>query len=373
MSSEPALFQPMQIGKIGKVSHRVVMAPLTRYRNTAEHVPMDIVLEYYTQRASVPGTLLITEAIMISPQASGLPHGPGLWNEEQIAGWKKIVDAVHAKGCFLVCQLWALGRAARPALFHKEFPDYPYVSASDIPLEARPNDVPKPLTKEEIKEYLGWFHQAAKTAVDVCGFDGVEVHGASGYLPDQFLQTRSNARTDEYGGAAANRARFALEVVDALVAAVGAARVAYRFSPWSTYQDMRMADDGDVVATFAHVVDALKARHPGLAYLHYVTGTSFLNAPPKDPEDLDVIWRHWAPRPTIATGGHTRESGLAVAETGQLVGYGSLFIANPDLPFRLKHDVPLNAPDPSTFYACMEPKGYIDYPFSDAFLNAQKV
>ncbi|PIL29738.1 hypothetical protein GSI_08177 [Ganoderma sinense ZZ0214-1] len=364
----PALFSPIQVDDI-KLGHRVVLAPLTRYRASDAHAPTDLVVEYYKQRASVPGTLLITEATFISPEASGMPNAPGIWNDAQIAAWKKVVDTVHAKGSHIYLQLWALGRAARPDVLHKEFPDVPYVAPSAIALSTQPDSVPRELTKDEIKQYVQWYATAAKNAIEGAGFDGVEVHGATGYLVDQFLQDVSNKRTDEYGGSIENRARFALEVVDAVVQAVGETKAAIRLSPWSMYQDMRMTDP---VPQFTYLVDELKQRHPNLAYLHVVTPGVMGSKGPEDESQTHFIHKLWAPRTLITTGGYDRESGLKVAEeTGQLVGYGSRFLANPDLPFRLRENLPLNAPDFATFFARLSEKGYTDYPFSEEFEKSQ--
>ncbi|KAL1941968.1 hypothetical protein VTO73DRAFT_6498 [Trametes versicolor] len=366
--STPALFQPIQIGD-AKLSNRVVLAPLTRFRADNAHVPTDLGLEYYKQRSSVPGTLLITEATYITAQAGGMPNAPGIWSDAQIAAWKKITDAVHANKSFIYCQLWALGRAARPAALHQESPDYPYISASPIGLSTSPDDVPRALTLDEIKEYVGWYATAAKNAIKA-GFDGVEIHGANGYLVDQFLQDVSNKRTDAYGGPIENRARFALEVTEAVVAAVGQKKTSIRLSPWSQYQDMR---EEHPVPTFSYLVEQYKQKYPDLAYIHVVSPGSPGNEGPKDGSDPDFILKLWAPRPVITTGGYDRESGLKVAEeTGQLIGYGRAFLSNPDLVFRLEKNIKLNEPEYDTFYLAMSEKGYTTYPFSEEFLKTQK-
>ncbi|RPD62527.1 NADH:flavin oxidoreductase/NADH oxidase [Lentinus tigrinus ALCF2SS1-7] len=343
----PALFQPILVGNI-KLLHRVILAPQTRLRNSAEHVPTDLGLEFYSQRASIPGTLLVTEATFIAPQASGMPHAPGIWNDEQVAGWKRITDAVHAKGSFIFSQLWALGRAARPDLLHKEYPDYPYVSSSPIPLSDRPQDVPRELAKHEIQDYVGWYATAAKNAI-MAGFDGVEIHGANGYLIDQFLQDVSNKRTDAAVRSPTGRAS--------------------RSSPWSRYQDMR---EDDPVPTFTYLVNKLKEKHPDLAYIHVVAPGAPGSEGPKDPSQVDFINGIWAPRPLITCGGYDRESGLRVAETGQIIGYARAYTANPDLPFRLRENIALNELDEGSLYIPLEAKGYTTYPFSKEFLQAQK-
>ncbi|CAE7207923.1 unnamed protein product, partial [Rhizoctonia solani] len=209
------LFTPLQLGDL-VLSHRVVMAPLTRFRADDNHVHTDLAVEYYAQRAEVPGTLLITEATFISPEAGGFDHIPGVWSDEQIAAWKKVTDAVHERRSYIYLQLWALGRAADPKVLARE--GLPYVSSSPTPMEEG-GPVPRELSKDEIKNYVDTYVKAAKNAVFKAGFDGVEIHSANGYLLDQFLQDVCNKRTDEYGGSIENRARFTLEVADAVTAA----------------------------------------------------------------------------------------------------------------------------------------------------------
>ncbi|KAJ7673846.1 FMN-linked oxidoreductase [Mycena polygramma] len=332
------LFQPISIGPM-QLMHRVVLAPLTRYRSSIPgHVPtLPLMKEYYTQRASTKGTLLITEATFIAARAGGMPGIPGIWSEEQVAAWKEITDSVHAAGSYIFLQLWALGRAAKPKQLQSEDPSFPYVSASTVKLSSA-KDTPRPLTVPEIQEYVQLYAQAAKNAIRA-GFDGVEVHAANGYLIDQFIQDVSNHRTDEYGGSPANRSRFALEILEAVTQAVGAERTAIRLSPWSTFQDMRMLDPKP---TFAHLVSQIKKAHPTLAYLHLVepriTGDkdSAANDASNDNESNGFLHELW-PRPLVSAGGYTRESALARAEEGEgvLVAFGRKFIANPDLPLRL--------------------------------------
>ncbi|KAH9858653.1 NADH:flavin oxidoreductase/NADH oxidase [Lenzites betulinus] len=367
MSSDtPALFKPTVVGQL-KLAHRVVMAPLTRLRADDNHVPTKLGVKYYEQRASVAGTLLITEGTLISPQAGGIMHVPGIWSAAQIAAWKRITDAVHAKGSSIYLQLWAMGRTARPPMLHRESPDYPHVAPSPIPLSSSPDSIPRELTKDEIKEYVQWYATAAANAVHEAGFDGVEITAANGYLIDQFLQDVSNQRTDEYGGPVGNRARFALEVVEAVVEAVSQTKTAIRLSPWSVWQDMR---EENPVPTFSYLAEELKQRFPNLAYLHVVAPSSPNSKGPEHESDTHFIHKIWAPRAMITTGGYDRESGLQVAEeTGQLVGYGTAFLANPDLPFRLQHNIELNEPDQQTVYLPMSEKGYTTYPFSEEFLT----
>ncbi|KAG8690657.1 hypothetical protein FRC11_010050, partial [Ceratobasidium sp. 423] len=262
----PKLFSPFKIGDI-QLSHRVIMAPLTRYRADKDHIHHDVAVEYYAQRAEIPGTLIISEGTFIAPEAGGFDNVPGIWNDKQIAAWKKVTDAVHAKGSFIFIQLWALGRAAEPEVLKRD--GHPYVSSSASVLERKgyPNISPQELTKEEIQKYVGYYAQAARNAVYGAGFDGVEIHGANGYLVDQFTQDTCNNRTDEYGDSIENRSRFALEVVAAVSEAVGAKKTGIRFSPWGRFQGMRMKNP---IPTFAYLVSEIAQRHPELAYAHFV-------------------------------------------------------------------------------------------------------
>ncbi|KAI0696399.1 NADH:flavin oxidoreductase/NADH oxidase [Cerioporus squamosus] len=350
MSSTPKLFQPAKVGEL-ELSNRVVFAPLTRFRADTAHVPTDMMVEYYKQRASYPGTLLITEATYITAQAGGMPSVPGIWSEEQIAGWKKVTDAVHAKGSYIYLQLWALGRAARPAALKQENPDFAY---------HEPDDVPRELTKEEIKQYVEWYGTAARNAVHGAGFDGVEIHAANGYLIDQFLQDVSNKRTDEYGGS----------VLDSVVAAVGPKKTGIRLAPFNRYQDMGMKNP---VPTFSYVIEQFKQKYPDLAYVHTVTPIAPLSALPEDKSvEPDFIYKLWSPRPLISTGGYDRDSAIKTAEeTDQLIGFGRSFLANPDLVYRLRENIPLNEPEQDTFYLPMNERGYTTYPFSEQFLKSQ--
>ncbi|KAJ3486698.1 hypothetical protein NLI96_g4054 [Meripilus lineatus] len=365
MASLSKLFTPIKVGDLA-LKHRVVLAPLTRYRNTLEHVPTDLSVEYYSQRASTPGTLLITEATAVAARAGGYENIPHLETAEQIAGWKKVTDAVHAKGSYIFAQLWALGRTADPKVIKKY--GYDYAGASDIPLENFP--VPRPLGTGEVKEFVQLYANAAANAIQA-GFDGVEIHGANGYLPDQFLQDVSNNRADEYGGSIENRARFPLEIIDAIVNAVGTAKkVAIRLSPWETFQGMRMKDP---IPTFSYLVSEIAKRHPDFAYVHVIearfSGGTEREVP--EGEGNEFLQNIWAPRPFINAGGYTRELALKAAETeGNLVAFGRHFIANPDLPLRLRENVALNKYDRNTFFKALSPEGYIDYPFDEGLQKA---
>ncbi|EGN94613.1 hypothetical protein SERLA73DRAFT_188595 [Serpula lacrymans var. lacrymans S7.3] len=364
--SSPKLFHPIQIGDV-TLKHRVVMAPLTRFRAQASHVPGPLAATYYAQRASsLPGTLLISEATFISQNAGGYDHVPGVYTDDQIAGWKKITDAVHSKGSFIFLQLWALGRAADASVLLEKENNSPFVSASDVPISGHPSK-PRSLTIPEIKEYVQAYATAASNAVHKAGFDGVEIHGANGYLIDQFLQDVSNKRTDEYGGSIENRSRFALEVVDAVVNAVGPQKTAIRLSPWSPFQDMCMEDP---VPTFSYVVNQF-LKHP-LAYIHVVEpriqgGSDFNDFVPPS-HNNDFLRKIWVDRPFISAGGYTRESALEVAEnTGNLIAFGRKFIPNPDLPLRLFKNIPLSPGDRAAYYqpGNFTPIGYTDWPFAE--------
>ncbi|KAA1472760.1 FMN-linked oxidoreductase [Dentipellis sp. KUC8613] len=341
---------------------------MTRCRASADHVLMDMAVEYYTQRASTPGTLLITEACIVHPKAGGFAHAPGIYNEEQIAAWKKVVDAVHARGSYIVLQLWGVGRAASPELLAAEG-GYDLVAASPIPFSNSSN-IPRALTIQEIKEYPDMFASAARTAIYKAGFDGAEIHGANGYLLDEFLQDVTNTREDEYGGSVENRCRFTLEVVGAVAAAVGQERTATRCSPFSPYLEMGMKDP---YPTFTHLVTRLRDLYPSLMYLHFIeprmdgSDDVFAAMTPEIGSANDFARRIWAPRPFVSAGGFTRETALHVAEKyGDVIVFGRHFVSNPDLVRRVKEGLPCNKYDRKTFYAPETPVGYIDYPFVQA-------
>jgi len=255
MSVMSKLFQPIRVGRMD-LQHRVVLCPLTRLRANKDHVHGDLALEYYTQRASTPGTLLITEATAIHPHAAGLSHIPFIYTDEQITAWRRVrshvlwrffgsrsltygpvqvTDSVHKKGSFIYAQLWAIGPTAEPGVLEAENPGQSVVPVGPSAIQRRgASVVPRPLTIPEIKEYVRRFQRAAEVAVNQAGFDGVMLHSANGYLVDQFLQDVSNQRTDEYGGSVENRARFALEILEAITKSIGGDRTAIRVGPWGT-------------------------------------------------------------------------------------------------------------------------------------------
>ncbi|KAG9317093.1 hypothetical protein JVU11DRAFT_1280 [Chiua virens] len=367
----PSLFKPIKVGRI-TLQHRVVLAPLTRFRAYASHVPGPQQASYYAQRGSTSGSLLITEATFISHDAGGYAHVPGIHTDAQIQGWKKVVDAVHAKGSYIFLQLWALGRAADIHTLESQDPPSPYVSASSVALTGK-SKAPRPLSEDEIKQYIAAYAKAASNAVFGAGFDGVEVHSANGYLLDQFLQSVSNTRTDGWGGDERGRTRFTREVVDAVVDAVGEDRVGVRISPWSDWQDMRMRDPRP---TFAYLATALRDKHPKLAYLHVteprVAGIDDKVASVEESNDfLREIWNSGeggGERAFISAGGYTRETALRTAEDkGGLIAFGRLYMPNPDLPVRLRKNLPLTRGDRSTYYLSgnLTPFGYNDWPFAD--------
>ncbi|KAH9056798.1 hypothetical protein EDB87DRAFT_1686815 [Lactarius vividus] len=367
-SSVSPLFQPLRVGTVD-LQHRVVMAPLTRLRANKDHVLGELAKTYYTQRSSVPGTLIISEATIIAPQATGYPNVPGIWSDAQIAAWKSITDAVHANGSYMFLQLWACGRTADPALL-KEEGGFDLVAPSPIPLE---NNVPRELTVAEIKEYVQLYSKAASNAIKA-GFDGVEIHVANGCLPDQFLQTVSNERTDEYGGSVENRMRFPLEVVKALVKTVGAERTAVRLSPWSQFQGMGMKDP---LPTFTTFVERIRDEHPNLAYIHVIEPrvSNFTVAAVTDENRVqsnEELRKIWGDRPYIVAGGMDRATAIdTVSKYGGLVAFGRHFIANPDLPLRLKEGLPLTGYNRDTFYVAETAAGYIDYPFANDIVAVQ--
>ncbi|KAJ7678896.1 NADH:flavin oxidoreductase/NADH oxidase [Mycena polygramma] len=369
MSSKlPALFQPIQVGDV-HLKHRVVLAPSTRFRSTFDGIPSPIMAEYYAQRGSAAGTLLIAEATFIARKAGGFRNVPGIWSPEQISAWKAITDAVHAKGSFVYLQLWALGRTA---YVEHLAPGDPFVSSSPKKIETpmhpdatpRTDDIPRAMTVEEIKEYVDLYAIAAANAVHKAGFDGVEVHGANGYLPEQFLRDTINERTDAYGGSIENRARFTLELMDAIVAAVGPTKAAIRLSPWR-----RAFKDTDSKPQYSYLVKELRDRHPDLSYLHVIEDYSDV---PNPAASNDFIREIWGKRPIISAGGYDRESGIRVAEEkGDIIAYSRAFIANPDLPCRLAHGIPLLEGDGGKYYTygTDDPSGYTDYAFHFTALN----
>lgn len=357
-----AISTPIKVGN-NHLKHRVVLAPLTRLRATFDNIPTDLHVEYYKQRAS-DGGLLISEGTVISA-SSVYPKIPGIYNKEQIEAWKKVTAAVHEKNGSIYLQIAHLGRAGL-SKFDPEHKQIVSASAIAIPGKALTGDdfeVPRALEIDEIKEIVQQFRQAALNAVEA-GFDGVEIHGANGFLVDQFINSSSNQRTDIYGGKSVeNRARFPLEVIDAIVEAIGAERTAIRLSPGENHQDVH---DDNVVETWSHLVSEIKKHHPNLSYLHFIEARvdifSEEKIAPKDTlEPYRQIWKG----PFIVASGYSNaisESVELSEKTGDLIAFGRAFIANPDLPERIRNGWELNHYDRSTFYSD-GPEGYTDYPF----------
>ena len=365
--TQQKLFTPVQIGPI-TLKHRVVMAPLTRSRaQRPGDIPSDMMLEYYTQRAS-DGGLIVSEATAISITARGWLGAPGLYTDRQVEGWKRITAAVHAKGGRMFSQLWHTGRSSHVEMTGGPAP----VSASVDPsywndasrLVSAPSGWTRPsphraLATDEIEGIVEQYRNAAERA-KAAGFDGVELHAANGYLPDQFLQDSSNRRTDRYGGSIENRSRFLLEVVAAMVSVWGGDRVAVRIGPGGSWNGMA---DSDPQALFADV--AARLNRFGLAYLHIIEPRVKGNVlvaeghAPVAAQQLRKIFTGTV----IAAGGFEPDSAAAIVENGDadLVTFGRYFVSNPDLPRRIRLGMPLARYDRDTFYT-FDVHGYTDYP-----------
>ncbi|EKJ78972.1 hypothetical protein NXS19_013328 [Fusarium pseudograminearum] len=356
------LFTPAKVGNV-ELKHRMVLAPLTRLRaDKTTAVPADFAAEYYAQRSS-DGGLLVSEGTFIAEEAGGMSRVPGLYSQEQIAAWKAITDAVHAKGGYIFCQLWALGRVANPNVVPNVW------SAGSKPFEAKGAASPLPklttMTEADIDRFVGHYRQAALNAIEA-GFDGVELHGANGYLIDQFLQTNSNDRTDSYGGSLENRFRFPLRALNAVCDAIGPERVGIRMSPFSRFQGMREADPLSVFVPWAKAI--VKAQ-PSLAFIHAVEpriegGSDSPDSLLKTDDTLapirDVVSSSNVK--FIVAGGFNPETAVKHAnQTDDFVGFGRYFIPNPDLPARIQNGWPLTKYDRSLFYT-PDRKGYTDYP-----------
>lgn len=355
------LFTPLKVGRM-TLNQRIAMAPMTRLRADASHVPLPAVKDYYQQRASVPGSLLVTEATVISPRHGGYPNVPGIYNDEQIAAWKEVTNAVHEKGSYIFLQLWALGRTANPKFMANH--GYDLVSSSDVPMKSMFSDemhYPRPATEREIQDAVSDFATSAENAMKA-GFDGVEIHGANGYLVDQFIQDVSNKRTDNWGGSIENRSRFAVDVTRAVGKAVGNDRTAIRLNPWSRYQGMRMDDP---IPQFSDV--AAKLTELKLAYLHVCESDA------KD-QGENLQWLLDAYRdasPVLVAGNYGAESAQKAVDNEYAghdvaVAFGRPYISNPDLPFRVQQGIPFAPWDPATMYGQMS-EGYVDYGFSKEF------
>ena len=357
------LFQPARIGDI-EVANRVVMAPLTRSRadEVAGDVPGSAMnIEYYRQRSNAG--LIISEGTQVSPVGKGYMATPGIYSDAQVEGWKPIVKAVHEAGSKIVAQIWHVGRITHPDLTGGADPVAPSAIQPRTVAYTRNGKVempqPRALSVEDIAGVVDEFRRGAANAIRA-GFDGVEIHGANGYLIDQFLRDGANQRSDRYGGSVENRARFALEVVDAVIAEIGAGRVGIRLSPVTPANDL---SDSNPQAVFSYLVEELNKR--GIAFIHFIEGAT---GGSREVPGFDFAWARSTFKGTyIANNGYDRAMAIEAVESGKAdaVSFGRLFIANPDLVQRLKHDAPLNAPNPQTFYT-PGPAGYVDYPALEA-------
>jgi N-ethylmaleimide reductase len=359
-----ALFQPLKLGALS-LAHRVVMAPLTRLRSRQPgNIPQEMNAVYYGQRAT-KGGLQIAEATDISPTAVGYPGAPGIWTDEQVAGWKLVTDAVHAKGGYIFDQIWHTGRISHSSMQpNGQVPFAPSAIAASgkhfsASFQSVDFETPRALETNEIAGLVADFRKAAENAKKA-GFDGVEVHGANGYLIGQFLHDGSNQRTDQYGGSIENRARFLLEVVDAVVQVWGADRVGVRLSPWGKNNSQV---ESNPLALYSYVCTELGKRK--LAYVHLVEPRADQSSEVNDANapDAAATFKSKFGGVVIAAGGFNGESGAQTVAEGKAdaIAYGRHFISNPDLAERLRRGAELNKYDRSTFYGGGD-KGYTDYP-----------
>ena len=354
-----SLFDVFSLGSL-HLQNRIVMAPLTRARATAEHVPTDLMVTYYRQRATAG--LIVTEGTSPSPDGVGYARIPGLYTQEQVVAWRKVTNAVHEQGGRIFVQLMHTGRVSHPLNMPSEAR---IVAPSAVALSGtmwtdqqgmQPYPIPAAMTEADISHAIEQFSTSAALAIEA-GFDGVELHGANGYLIDQFFNTASNLRTDQWGGAIENRARFAVNVAKAVSARIGAARTGIRLSPYGAFNDT--LPDADMDALYEHL--AKEFSKLGLAYIHLVDHYSM--GAPEVPESVKYIIRENFRGTIILSGGYdgTRAATDLSANKGDLVAFGKPILANPDFVQRLRKGIPLAQPDPATFYTPGE-KGYTDYP-----------
>jgi len=349
----PTLLDPVRIGA-WNLRNRIVMAPLTRCRASEGRVPNELNAEYYRQRSGAG--MIISEATSISPMGVGYPDTPGIWSDAQVDGWKLVTKAVHDEGGLILLQLWHVGRISDPSYLDGKLPVAPSAIAADGHVSLmRPQKAfvtPRALEIDEIPGIVADYRKGAENA-KAAGFDGVEVHGANGYLLDQFLQDSTNKRTDAYGGPIENRARLMFEAVDAAISVWGAERVGLHLAPRGDAHDM---GDSNPAATFGYV-----AREAGRRKIAFICARESLDEPRQGPAMKKAFGGIF-----IANQKLTKETGNEVLARGEAdaIAYGQLFIANPDLPLRFEKDAPLNMPDPETFYAyAQSSEGYTDYPF----------
>jgi 2,4-dienoyl-CoA reductase-like NADH-dependent reductase (Old Yellow Enzyme family) len=349
----PTLFDPLKVGDL-TLPNRIVMAPLTRTRAVDRRIPNALMRDYYAQRASAG--LILSEATSVTPMGVGYPDTPGIWSQEQIAGWSAVTSAVHAAGGKMFLQLWHVGRVSDPVYLDGALPVAPTAIAPEghvnLLRPERPYVTPRALELDEIPGIIEAYRQGAENA-KAAGFDGVEVHGANGYLLDQFLQDKSNKRTDVYGGSLENRARLLLEVTDAVIPVWGAGRVGVHLAPRG---DMLSMGDSDPAKTFGYVATELGKRK-----LAFICAREHLG-----PDRLGPQLKKAFGGAYIVNEGFTKETAEEVLARGEAdaVAFGKDFIANPDLVQRFKTNAPLNKWNPATFYSS-GPEGYVDYPTLD--------
>jgi N-ethylmaleimide reductase len=373
----PHLFSPLQVGP-HRLQHRVVMAPLTRMRaDRSSFAPRPLNAEYYAQRAT-PGGLLIAEASPVMVTGRGNPGTPGIYSDAQIAGWRGVVDAMHAKGGLIFLQLWHVGRVShssfQPGAALPVAPSAVAITGNGMLAMTAdgkmvPYETPRALETEEVGRVVEAFRQAAVNAKQA-GFDGVEIHGANGYLLEQFLQSHINLRTDQYGGSIENRARLLLEITQAVISVWGAGRVGVRLSPYGIANG---SGEADPMPLYTHVVKSLDQL--GLAYLHFIeprsSGAGRAEVNWQNVPSAMVLFRPIWRGVLISAGGFTGETAEAAIAQGHAdaIAFGRIFIANPDLPRRLRHGFPLTPYNRATFYGG-EAAGYTDYPVHDGMATA---
>ncbi|GIZ42406.1 hypothetical protein CKM354_000567900 [Cercospora kikuchii] len=344
MTAPPTrLFEPIRLGKV-QLSSRIVMGPVSSNGADENNVLSSVAVSYYAERAQYPGTLIIAEATFVSPQASGISEArAGIWSTAQIAAWKEVVSKVHEAGSHIYLQLWALGRSAEPEIKQKQGTG-DVVSSSAIPMEGGP--VPRALTDAEVRQYIADYTQAAKNAVELAGFDGIELHGGNASLIDQFTQEIVNQRDDDWGGNIEKRSRFALEITKSIASAIGPDRVGFRVSPWSTYQSMGMPKE-KTIAQFSHLLQGLKGLK--IAHLHLVESRIAGRTDVDAGEPLTPFIDLWADAsPIIIAGGFSPESANDAVDQEYkgkdvLIAFGRAFVKNPDLVQRIQDGTALQA------------------------------
>jgi N-ethylmaleimide reductase len=358
MAGAPDLFSQYRMGDL-TLPNRIVMAPMTRSRAGDADVPVSMTVTYYAQRASAG--MIITEGSQVSPQGVGYMHTPGIYSAAQVAGWKKVTDAVHQAGGMIFIQLWHVGRVSHSDFMGGALPIAPSALSVEgfvhTPGGKKPISVPRALKTDEVPDIVRQFRQAAENA-RTAGFDGVEIHGANGYLLDQFLRSGSNKRTDKYGGSLENRARLPIEVTKAVIEVWGGDRVGYRISPHMTAHSM---SDANPRETFSYFTRELKKT--GMGYLHIIEPIGGRMGFVSPESRLGPTLRRIFERTFILNGGYGLHSGNEAIASGEadLIAFGVPFLANPDLPERFRQNAPLNEPDVATFYGGGA-KGYTDYP-----------